>query len=660
MHRQLLFRRFSAISAGILILFFVFGNPLFAADSSGGSATYDKNNDCSEGFDITCPQEAWRGMDMIYYKENLYNVYFKPDDPAQGPISLRIYRRPVTEEAEGCPEHIQVPEGDQTYSNTDKRHSAVRFAVFKDTLRLFFAKTYDDNTGYILWVKTSQDGGLSFPDEGIELWSNRPKDDDNPITIQGLVVKIMNDVMYVLIQAKNTHDVYLITTSDGSTYSSPQKIATLDGNDCLLNGDVFMRESDTQPMLAFVTKDDALGGEDATGVTKLYVFDPTDNSVSFVTKISGLWKDLAVVQGNVYNCTPYSINAFQIWGLKWGHDNLYHMQFIFNEDGKAGTFNPGTTNPTGYECSSHVDNEFRGYLAACSAPEPVQDGDEISLQSYDWVWWWGSTSTKNAYGRSLKYKADYMKNLGSAGDQTTGEGPDPTANYVNDAWLLLGIITGLPPYYPNATTQAFLGNYYKVAYGNEYQVKVSTSVSSEKSVSIGYKQGFLKGAASMGVSFSSAVEDTTGNVKITTARQTLEFTPALTTPGIENGAQAWGIFLAPYITSDRYELYAPDQSTDFGLTLYYTYIGDNSSIVAQVFDMTDPENPLNDPFFHGFPALPNSRDYETWQDSGPTIVSTGTDDYDTLVSKQILCNNCSSDFVRLSFYGENIPAEKRR
>ena len=645
MYRQLDFKKALAMSAGLLLLFLTLATPLSAADNSSGSATYDDDNDCSKGYSCGNPQDSWRGLDMIYYKENMYNVYYKPynhEDPNQT-IALRIYRRPVTEEAEGCPDHISVPEGTQTYASTDRRHSAVRFAVFKDLLRLFFAKTYDDNTGYILWVKTSPDG-VTFPSDSVNLWENRPNDDDNPITIQGLVVKVMNDVLYVFIQAKNTHDLYLITSSDGTTYSSPQKIATLSGNDCLLNGDVFMRGSDTQPMMAFVTKDDALGGSNATGVSKLYVFDPTDKSVTYVTTLTDKWKDLAVVAGNVYNCTPYSINSLQIWGLKRDHDNLYHMQFIFNEDGKTGAFDPAGYVDTGHNCSEHVDNEFRSYLAACSAPEQVADGSLVSLQSYDWVWWWGSTSTANAYGKSLKYKADFMKNLGSEGDQTTAEGPDPKVNYVNDGWVLLGVLTGLPPYYPNAIEQEWLGDYYKVSYGNEYELKVSTSVTSEKSVSIGYKKEWLKGKVSMGASYAYAVEETTGNEKETTAKETLEFDPTFITPGIENGSQAWGIFLAPYITSDRYELYAPDKSTDLGLTLYYTYIGDNSSIVAQIFDMTDAENPVNDPFFHGFPNLPNSLDYEIWQDHGPAIVNTGTTDYDTLLSKQILCNNCSSDF----------------
>lgn len=636
---------FSLITLAVWFLTLAWAaSPVLAADSSSGD--YDDDNDCSKGYSCGNPQDSWRGLEMIYFKENLYNVYFKPynhEDPNQE-VQLRIYKRPAGSEAEGCPSHISVPESGQTYYNTDRRHSAVRFAVFKDKLRLFFAKTYDDNTGYILWVKTSPDG-TTFPSDSKNLWENRPKDDDHPITIQGLVTKVMNDVLYVLIQAKNTHDLYLITTTDGDNYTSPQKIATLSGNDCLLNGDVITRTSDAQPLLAFVTKDDALGGSKATGAAKVYVFDPSNKSVTQVATLPDTWKDLAVVAGNAYNCTPYSLSALQIWGFKWGHDNLYHMQFIFNDDGKTGSFNPTGYVDTGHNCSEHVDNEFRSYIAACSAPEQVTDGSRVSLQSYDTVWWWGSTTTANAYGKSLKYKADYMKNLGPQGDPTTGEGgPDPKVNYVNDAWVLLGILTGLPPYYPNAIEQEWLGDYYKVSYGNEYELEVSTSVTSEKSLSIGYEKEWLHGKVSMGTSYSYALEETNGTTQQTTAKETLEFDPSFITPGIEEGAQAWGIFMAPYITSDRYQLYAPDKTTDLGLTFYYTYIGDNSSIVAQVFDMTDPENPVNDDFFHGFPALPNSLDYETWQDHGPAIVNTGTGDYDTLLSKQILCNNCSTDF----------------
>jgi hypothetical protein len=282
-------------------------------------------------------------------------------------------------------------------------------------------------------------------------------------------------------------------------------------------------------------------------------------------------------------------------------------------------------------------------VAACSAPEEVEDTNGASLQLYDWVWWFSSTG-KHGYGQSLKYKADYLSNLGPAADYPPNGGTDPNVNYVNDAWVLLGVLTGLPPYYPNAIDPEWLGDYYKVSYGNEYQLEISTSVTSEKSVSIGYNKEFLKGMVSMGFSYSNAVEDKTGKTRETSAKQTLEFDPAYIPLGMENGAQAWGIFLAPYIINDRYELYAPDKTTDLGITLYYTSIGDNSSIVAQVFDMTNPSNPVNDPFFHGFPSLPDSLDYELWKESGPVIASSGTTDYDTLLLKQIFCNNCLSHF----------------
>jgi|GEM_PF-1764091 len=642
------FRKIMAISFGLFV-FLVFSPnlspPALAADNSSGSATYD-DYDCSKGFSIGHPQDAWRGVDMIYFREYIYNVFFKPynwENPDQV-VTLRIYRKPVAGAPEKCPDHIGLPEGTQTYANSDRRHSAVRFAVFKDKLRLFYAKTYDGDTGYILWVRTSPDGENWPDDNSKNLWENRHKDPDNPLTIKGLVAKVMNDVLYVLIQAKNTHDLYLITTADGETYTAPRKIATLPGNDCLLNGDVFMRGSDTQPLLAFVTKDDVYGGGDATGASSLYVFDPADSSVTHVTTLPDKWKDLAVVQGNVYNCTPYSLGALQIWGLKMDHDNVYHMQFVFNPDGRTGAFNPAGYIDTGKDCSGHVDNSFRGYIAACSAPEEVADGDLVDLQSYDWVWWWGSTDISNGYGRSLKYRADYMKNLGPQGDHTNPDAGDE--NSVNDAWVLLGVLTGLPPYYPNGVAREQLENFYKVSYGIQNQIEVSTSVTSEKSVSIGYKSEFFKGKASSGFSCSYAVEDTTGNQKTTTAEQTLEFDPSHITSGtgIDNGAQAWGIFLAPYIVSDRYQLYAPDRSSNLGPTFYYTYIGDDSSIVGQVFDMTNAVNPVNDPFWHGFPALPNSLDYKAWQDDAIAIASTGTTDYATLLSKQIYCNNCSEDF----------------
>ena len=650
MYRHRSFKKLLVSSAGFFLLFLILGCPLFASDTSRDSATYNTADNCNEGWYEGDPrQDNWMGFDMIYYKEKIWEGFFRPFDwwHPNNNVTIYIYSHGVTEAPVSCPSHIKILEGGQTYSNTTTRHSAIRFAVFRDKLYLYDAKAYDgtdykSNTGFKLWERVYDDATNTFTQAGAKLlWEKRPKDPDNPAPIRGLVVKVMNDKLYLLIQAKSTHDLYLITY-DGTTYSSPQKIYTLPGNDCILNGDVFMRGSDSQPVLAFLTKDDALDGS-ITGLSKIYVFDPADNSVTYVTDFPNKYKDLAIVQGNVLNCKPYSANSFQIWGVPWESDTLQHMQFVFNDDGKTGAFNP-TGRVYAVNVSKWVDDVYRGYVAACSAPEQVQDTNGVSLQSYDWVWWFSSTG-KNAYGQSLKYKADYLKNLGPAGDYPPNEGTDPTVNYVNDAWVLLGVLTGLPPYYPNAIDQEWLGDYYKVSYGNEYQLEVSTSVTSEKSVSIGYQKEFRRGKASMGFSYSNAVEDKTGKTRETSAKETLEFNPAYITPGpIENGAQAWGIFLAPYIMSDRYELYSPDKATDFGITLYYTYIGDNSSIVSQVFDMTNPSNPVNDPFFHGFPTLPNSRDYELWKDGGPVIVESGTTDYDTLLVKEILCNNCSQDF----------------
>ena len=427
-----------------------------------------------------------------------------------------------------CPTHIKNGMGSLTYCSTNNRHSIVRFAVFRDKLYLYDAIAYDgttslNNTGFKLWERVYDELTNTFTDQGATLlWERRLKDPQNPAPIRGLVVKVMNDRLYLLIQAQSTHDLYLITF-DGTTYSDPQLISTLPGNDCILNGDVFRRGSDGQPVLAFVTKDDAHDGS-ITGLSKIYVFDPADNSVTHVTEFPNKYKDLAIVQGNVLNCTPYSANSFQIWGVPWENDTLQHMQFVFNNDGKTGAFNP-TGRVYAANVSGWVDNIYRGYVAACSAPEEVEDTNGASLQLYDWVWWFSSTG-KHGYGQSLKYKADYLSNLGPAGDYPPNGGTDPNVNYVNDAWVLLGVLTGLPPYYPNAIDPEWLGDYYKVSYGNEYQLEISTSVTSEKSVSIGYNKEFLKGMVSMGFSYSNAVEDKTGKTRETSAKQTLEFDPA--------------------------------------------------------------------------------------------------------------------------------------
>jgi hypothetical protein len=637
-----------------------------ASDTSRDHAIFYEDDNCANGFSVSYPKEAWSGFDMIYYQGSIFETYFMAydNDHPDDEVAIFIYKRPAgsdTDKPAEKPSHIRLKELGQTYYESTRRHSVSRMVVFRDQLFLYNGKGYDgkdykSNTGFILWEHRWNEADGNFPSSGAtSVWSRRPGNPSHTsanAVLKGLVAKTMNDKLYLLVQIKTTNELYLITY-DGVHYSTPSKIHTFAGNDCLLHGDVVMKGQDGEPVLAFVTKDDSHYSGDPTGVSKLFVFDPKDNSVAKVADFPDKYKDIAVVQGNLYSCTPYNTGAVQLWGIPWSSDEIVHMQYVFDRTGKAGSFNPsGRVHAA--SVSSHVDASVRGYITACSAPEQVADVDlknnpAVSLAMKDWVWWWGNTTVSNAFGHSLKYRGDYLRNLGPEGSPTPGS----LDGKVNDAWSLLGIITGLPPYYGNGVDPEKLENFYKVSYGVKNTLNVSTTVKTEGSLGFSYsKEGiFGLAKASMGFSFSTAVEEVNKKGKETTVETTIELSPSLITPSdMENGNQAWGVFLAPYITSDRYETYTPDrdhskniEGTGLDLKLYYTYIGDNSSIVTQKFDMANPGNPFNVPYFQGLTSIPNSLTYEEWLGKGPAVISTGTSDYDTLLVKQILTTDSGYD-----------------
>jgi len=157
-----------------------------------------------------------------------------------------------------------------------RRPNAARFAVFKDKLFLYIAKTYDDNTGAILYQKqidpiaTEYVDGTRWNPPAVQIWEHRPNDADHPQVIRGLVVKVINDTLYILLQYSNTRDLYLITSTDGETFSGgATPMHTFADKDCLLNGDVVTRDRDGAALIASVTKDDAFGGDSTTGTCKL-------------------------------------------------------------------------------------------------------------------------------------------------------------------------------------------------------------------------------------------------------------------------------------------------------------------------------------------------------------------------------------------------------
>jgi hypothetical protein len=78
MYRHNSFKKLLVGSAGFFLLFLFLGPPLFAADNSRESATYNTADNCSECWSESNPRQSnWSGFDMIYYKGKIWEVFIK-------------------------------------------------------------------------------------------------------------------------------------------------------------------------------------------------------------------------------------------------------------------------------------------------------------------------------------------------------------------------------------------------------------------------------------------------------------------------------------------------------------------------------------------------------------------------------------------------------
>jgi hypothetical protein len=615
----------------------------FAADASNATRTLDDRDNIVD-YDASHAMDCWSFFDTIYYGGDIWEAFTKKDDTdnEDDTIGVFVSHSPAGQDQPSKPTHYKVIEPGQTWEwsndNDLRRPNAARFAVFQGKLFLYVAKTYDYETGAMLWQKQidpidlSYVSGTDWNPPGVTVVEHRPSDVSRPQVIQGLIVKVVDDQLCILVQYSNTKDLYLITSTDGKTFSgTTTPIHTFAGNDCIVNGDVVTRNADGAPLLAFVTKDDVYGGQDSSGTYKLWTLDPDTKVVSQAATLPDKYKEVAVASGNVLGCAQdqttawYSTTALQLWGTEWGDNDVYHMQFVFNDQGTGGSFNPAGRVFTEGNESGHVSNSSRNRLACCIAPVPVSetldDGTQVtSLQQYAHVWWWGETdgSGDNAHGRSLTYKMDYLKNLGPSVTDTTGTGEQPTS-----AWVLQGIITGLPPYCDNGWALDSLYQKYTMTLAFSTSESAVNTLTTEKTMSISYQgKKFLGGPSSTrGLSYSNSVQQSSETTEKLDLKVSYTWTPGRT------GTRAWGIFFVPHITNDRYELYAPDKARDLDVALYYTYISSGSSLVAKEFDMTAPSG-----YFSGVRTYPSSLAYKDprWIGTGPDdnyIAEAGTADY---------------------------------
>jgi hypothetical protein len=604
------------------------GAALAADDSNATMQQYNKDN-YSEGFSSIQPYNCWQGLDMAYYGGDVWEAFFKGDHPGSPNEEQAVYlaRNAAGDAPSSSPTHYRVIEPGQTWSNTDKRINGVRLCEFKGRLYLYIAKTYDGATGCILWQKqvdpiaSTYVSGTEWNPPSVKVWENRPRWPEPDRIIRGLVVKVIDGTLCILFQYADTRDLYVITSTDAINFSQPQKVHTFASNDCLLNGDVITRGDDGSPVLAFATKDDAAGGDSTSGVFKLWTFAPAwtadgggldaaASSVAAVATVPHTYRDMTVLAGDVEGCTPYGVTNLQIWAIGSGSGNVYHLQFVFNGDATGGSFDPAGIVDAG-NASANVKVGSRGYLASCIAPE--QAGDD--LQQYARVWWWGSTDVSDAHGRSLKYKMDFLENLGSSVTDTNGT--EPTS-----AWILQGIITGMPPYCANGIDAINLYLKYMITLGYSKSETAVNTLTSEKTLTLSYKGKSLLGKPSMsrGLSYTNTVQQTSETQTRVDLKVSYEWTPGRT------GTRAWGVFFVPRITNDRYQLRAPD-GADLEVTLYYTYISDGGDLIAKEFDMTDPAG-----YFSGVKQYPSSLAYKDprWSGRGPDdayVEEGGTADY---------------------------------
>lgn len=646
-------RRLALITgtAALFLLMLATEAALAATDGSNSYLMGPWRDNATAGYSSSYPHHCWQGLDMIYYAGEVWEAYYKGGVGTKDEgdkVAVIISRQPVGADKTPIsePTHYTVPDSDLWTDGdlTKRRHSVVRLAVFKNRLFLYSARLYDDSTDMTLWEKELSDStfdGSKWQVEGQDLWSERGTS-SSPKVLQGMVVKVMNDTIYILAQQAGSKDLYLMTSTDATTYTR-EKIHTFTNNDCILNGDV-VATAKGSPRIAFVTKDDVTGGSNSTGLCKLWTFDPTTKIVSAVATVPNKYKDMAIVAGDIKGCTDYGANNLQIWAVGWGSENVYHLQYRFNDTATGGTFDPTGILDCG-NTSPHMEQKYRGYLAACAAPEQVSEtvGEETRthLQMTARVWWWGSTDTGAAHGRSIKYLGDYLKNLGPQEVATPTDEIDPS-------WILQGVVMGIPPYYSNGTGTGHLGDI-EFSYGIKDETMVDSTVKSSKAFSMSYKKEGILDAVSIGFSYSNALEETASTVATTTISQTLAFGPNYlpdvgpNDPGIEKGESAWGVFLAPTITSDKYELYAPDQTTDLGVALYYTYISaeGTATLVTKVFDMTRHDNTAmtaeERAYWAGVKLYPNSMEYydPRWSDEYTAIADSVPGQYVRVLSKNI-------------------------
>jgi len=609
----------------------------------------------------------WFNFEMAFYKGQIYKMFYRLNVTYEHDC-IAYYFHDVDQSPPESPDLTLLEFCDPPILHSsvnwtcDQEIAGLRLCVFNGRLYVFYLKAdayYTSGSTWSLCYKYYDDALDVWSDQVI-LWNYKLKVPGVQCPpLGGLVVKVMNGLVYLLVQA-GTRPLYVFQF-DGAALvnydpNHPVSFNLESSSDLLLNGDVLLKitdnPNDNREFIAFVTKDDGAGK--STGACKLYAYDPADGTSGSVVKVANIpngpngkgWKDLAVAQGNVDLCEPYSVNALQIWGFPWDDKQLHHTQFVFNDDGKTGSFNASgwgdlTKVWSNAENSKSYKNYNRCLMAAGAFPSQTTETDGTAVLSmHTWVWWYGKNSGLMAHnhGRSIRYLGDYLRLENPVQTDTSIE-KDP-----NEAWILVGVITALPPYYPNGADPTELEEFLEVRYGLSSTQEISSSVTTESSFSFGYSKNKILKAAGVGgefgLSYSHAVQHTQKQTTTVTTKTQQTFSPIFSDwSTYPNGEEAWALFMAPNISNDPYQVYSPpeayaeshpNEANNLEFTVYYVYTN-GSSLKAYSFDIT---NPGANPFFEGFKGMPSAYDYRGWSDAAYERQA-ATADYEILATTGI-------------------------
>ncbi|MGD2092358.1 MAG: hypothetical protein PVH61_39690 [Candidatus Aminicenantes bacterium] len=568
---------------------------------------------------------SWNPFDMVYYKNKIFKAYFGfQSDTHVGDVRKICYywHDPAMAPQESPNQEILPNTNDVT---------AFRFVILNSQLYLILAQQNGDS--FKLHYKKFVSMGVKPSDDS---WTGRTEIHEDSGEVRGLLTAAFSDGVYIMYQKKGYGYVKLLifdgtkVTDKGQAFNFSDFDDGLE-NSCILNSDVFYRQSDGQQCLAIVTKDDAY--QRPEGVCGLFVYDPSANSLNPIAQLPGLSGDVAVAYGNVEGCTPYSKNNIQIWCLGWTDQKLKHIQYTFAEDALSGTFHDAYWNNIcdpypDAKCSSHDSTDKRGYLSA-KLSVSMDPGDSKSLITNIWVWWYGHTETY-VHGRSFKYKSNYLIYKQTESYDTTPDGPGPS-------WQLLGMIMGYPPFYPNGYSGTPLNNIF-IQYGRDESNSITTAGMGEASFGISLGKGFGPPEtpfASIGFSIAVGFAQTLSQ---TTSLEESFYTTFSASNSEWDSKTAWGIFLVPWMCNDLYELTAPDRETDMDYELYYMYINSEySHIDYDAFDMTSPSGSYYNGIktADGQEVFPASTDYEAWHNSACGLSPESCDDYEMLFVNSI-------------------------